>query len=237
MHNWNAPELIQKNLVIALERSGLKEKELASRLDISYMTVNNWICGRTTPSLNSLSKISEVLNIAVQDLFSENDLPLRKAPESENDVVTFQEINYVFLDKKRGFSTQYSRRTWPVPRYLLGGIPEREMRLLHLFDESFAPFFRMHDRLLLHCEGKPQEGDVLYMIKANGEPTIREMRTLEGGVHFLPFSPDEQDFVVSPTKVEYLSIFGRIVQMIRPVSPIVKPALPSQEETAEKKKD
>jgi putative transcriptional regulator len=48
---------------------------LAKELDVNYNTVTNWSCNATQPSLATLYKIAEVLEVDVADLlFSRNEL-------------------------------------------------------------------------------------------------------------------------------------------------------------------
>lgn len=221
MYNWNVSELIQKNLLIAVSRAGITQREFAKQLGVSEMTVSNWMCGRTTPSLEAISRICESLNISIQSLFSEHELPDESPKEDRkpDDVVMFQELNFIYRDKKRGFTTRYSLRTWPIPRVCLKGHSEEEMRLLHLYGDQYEPYFKEDDLLLIQCQNKVQDGDVVYMVKNNGVATIRKLSLTETTATFIPFDPKEKRIQIAADKLKTMNIYGRVIQVIRMVSP------------------
>lgn len=55
-----------------LKEKGIKQTWLAERLGKSFKIVNNYVCNRSQPSLETLYKIAEILQVEVKELLSEN---------------------------------------------------------------------------------------------------------------------------------------------------------------------
>lgn len=94
--------LFSKNLNHYRKARGLKQKELAAKLDISAAAVSSWETGISTPHLETLYKICNVLEISISDLlgiedhYSVDERALleayRKHPEMQKAVKTLLEI-------------------------------------------------------------------------------------------------------------------------------------------------
>jgi transcriptional regulator with XRE-family HTH domain len=51
-----------------LKSKGVKQNWLAQRIGVSTVTVSNWVKGKSYPSKKNLLKLSEVLNVHLNDL-------------------------------------------------------------------------------------------------------------------------------------------------------------------------
>ena len=47
---------------------GIKQKWLASKIGVSEVTISNWVKEKTVPSKIHLEKLSEILNVPIQEL-------------------------------------------------------------------------------------------------------------------------------------------------------------------------
>lgn len=56
-----------------LDEKGISQTWLAKRLDKSFNTVNAYVCNRTQPNLETLHKISHILNVDMKDLISDTN--------------------------------------------------------------------------------------------------------------------------------------------------------------------
>lgn len=56
------------NLRVVRIKSNLTQKELASKLNVSYKTLNHWELGYTEPNLSALLTIKEIFNISIDEL-------------------------------------------------------------------------------------------------------------------------------------------------------------------------
>lgn len=62
-------ENVRKNLGYYLSLRKLSQKDLADKLNVSQSAVTNWIKGKNSPDIETVSQICEILNISVVDLF------------------------------------------------------------------------------------------------------------------------------------------------------------------------
>ena len=56
-----------------LERRGMSSAELSRRIGVTKATVSNLITGKTTPSVDTLNRIAEVLEVPFWQLFTNPD--------------------------------------------------------------------------------------------------------------------------------------------------------------------
>lgn len=61
------------NLRKALENKGMKQTELATKIDVSPQVISNWFGNRATPDILNLSRISDVLDISIDSLCGKNE--------------------------------------------------------------------------------------------------------------------------------------------------------------------
>ena len=54
-----------------LEKKHKSQVWLSQEIDVSVVSVNNWVKNKTNPSLETLYKISKVLNVKISDLIDE----------------------------------------------------------------------------------------------------------------------------------------------------------------------
>ena len=55
-----------------LEERGISQTWLSKKLNMSYNSVNSYVCNRSQPNLETLLKISRILNVDLKDLISDN---------------------------------------------------------------------------------------------------------------------------------------------------------------------
>lgn len=54
-----------------LDEKGISQTWLAKKLDKSFNSVNSYVCNRTQPNLETLLRISQILNVDMKDLIAE----------------------------------------------------------------------------------------------------------------------------------------------------------------------
>ena len=54
-----------------LEKNHKSQVWLSQEIDVSVVSVNNWVKNKTNPSLETLYKISKVLKVKISDLIDE----------------------------------------------------------------------------------------------------------------------------------------------------------------------
>ena len=61
-------DLFPKNLKKAIKAKGYTQKELAKRAKIPFETISAWVRGKSTPRLDSLILVANVLEISIDEL-------------------------------------------------------------------------------------------------------------------------------------------------------------------------
>ena len=84
----NLMEIIGKNIKYLRIKKGLSQQQLANKIDKDRSSIAYWESGKTTISLESLAKLSEVFNIPFSELMKE---------ESEDDKEKKEDL--IFFDK------------------------------------------------------------------------------------------------------------------------------------------
>lgn len=61
------------NIRLYRERSGLRQVDLAKKLDVDQTAVSNWELGKTKPLRKYHKKLAKLLNCTVEELLAEED--------------------------------------------------------------------------------------------------------------------------------------------------------------------
>ena len=64
--------LITENIRREIEQSGLKKCDIASKLGVSKATITQYLSGRAQPTLATLSKLCEILDVSADDILNVN---------------------------------------------------------------------------------------------------------------------------------------------------------------------
>ena len=92
---------IQKNLGYYLTLRGMSQKDFADALGVSQSAVTCWIKGKNSPDIETISKICDLLNISVVELFGTNGIEFISDDQfCENAILEgFRKLNHKGKDK------------------------------------------------------------------------------------------------------------------------------------------
>lgn len=82
-------ESIRSRIEMQLKRKGMTQKDLATRLNVTEVTVSRWLSGERDPSIETLNKIAEELGTTtsyffVTDNWQNENKPAEKKSDSVN---------------------------------------------------------------------------------------------------------------------------------------------------------
>ncbi len=63
---------LKRNLSYYLDLMNISQKTLAEKLNVSQAAVTNWVKGKNSPDIETVSEICDFLNIKMSDLLGEN---------------------------------------------------------------------------------------------------------------------------------------------------------------------
>ena len=85
-HKKDKDDFMKKNFIPnlrkALDDKGMKQSELATKIDVSPQVISNWLGNRATPDILDLSRISDVLDIPIDTLCGKNEERINSDIES-----------------------------------------------------------------------------------------------------------------------------------------------------------
>lgn len=79
----NLREIIRSNLERYLTESGYTQKEFAEKLGVSKSSVTNWVKGKNSPDVELVAPICKLLNITINDFYSDGPLIKFEPQESK----------------------------------------------------------------------------------------------------------------------------------------------------------
>ncbi|MGN8809359.1 helix-turn-helix domain-containing protein [Absicoccus porci] len=101
-HKKDKDDFMEKNFIPnlrkALDDKGMKQSELATKIDVSPQVISNWLGNRATPDILDLSRISDVLDIPIDRLCGKNEEHINSDIESFKGLLTSIWKQCIFCD-------------------------------------------------------------------------------------------------------------------------------------------
>lgn len=69
---------LSRNIRDVIIASGVSRKVIAQKLNVSQVSVSNWITGKNSPDLETLINFCEMFDVSLNDIYSENPIVIRK---------------------------------------------------------------------------------------------------------------------------------------------------------------
>lgn len=66
-------ELIQKRLIEAIKQSGISQKEIAEKLNVTISTVSHIFNGDNLPALDTFAKLCKILDVDTNYILCQDD--------------------------------------------------------------------------------------------------------------------------------------------------------------------
>lgn len=84
---------LKKNLSYYLDLMNVSQKALSEKLNVSQAAVTNWVKGKNSPDIETVSEICDFLNIKMSDLLGENK-NINKLDEKDNSLISkYNQLN------------------------------------------------------------------------------------------------------------------------------------------------
>lgn len=84
---------LKKNLSYYLDLMNVSQKPLSEKLNVSQAAVTNWVKGKNSPDIETVSEICDFLNIKMSDLLGENK-NINKLDEKDNSLISkYNQLN------------------------------------------------------------------------------------------------------------------------------------------------
>ena len=88
-------ENFNENLRYAREQKGLSQKDVAEKIGVAKSTYSLYVSGNREPNVQTIKKISDVLNVSADDLLGINSEPTTIAAHFDGDEYTEEQLNRI----------------------------------------------------------------------------------------------------------------------------------------------
>lgn len=189
--------------------AGMKQSDLARRLNVGQTTISNWENGISEPDQNSLRKIIAVFDVTADYILglssgiSKGEHSGVKIPvlgsvpagipiEAVQDILDYEEIS---------------------PELAATG----EYFALQIKGDSMAPDIKSGDIAIVRVQEKAENGQVVVVMVNGDEATVKRIKFLAEGLMLLPNNPAYEPvvFTVEDIVNKPMRIIGRVVEVRR----------------------
>ncbi|MBQ2972808.1 MAG: LexA family transcriptional regulator [Clostridia bacterium] len=172
------------------KKKGMSQKELADACCVHQTAVSQWEKGRTTPDLNSLKMLSEVLGVSVEALIG------TEKNNDENRIRGFEQINAENISQRLGRSEHFA---------------------LVIADESMMPTLKPGDTVIINRNMPASNGDIVAVTVGNGNAIIKRIIKKDTSILLVSDNSEYEPMVFSYGEFYNLpvSVLGRVIEMRR----------------------
>lgn len=191
---------------------GMKQSDLASRLNVQQGTISNWETGKTEPDLASLTKMATIFEVTADYILGRSS-PVQEIPagiripvlgsvpagiplEAIEDIIDWEEL---------------------PPSMAAGG---KDYFALEVKGDSMYPAFLEGDRVIIQKTDVCNSGDIC-VVRVNGdEATLKEIRIgKDRSLSLIPRNTNYAPRTYSADEIENLpvSIAGVVVELRRKI--------------------
>ncbi len=170
-------------------KKGMSQKELAEACCVHQTAVSQWEKGRTTPDINSLKLLSEVLGVSVETLIGNER-------EDENRIRGFEKINAESAVQRLGRSEYFA---------------------LIITDDSMAPTLKPGDTVIINRNIPAVSGDIVAVAVADGDAMIKRIIKKDTSILLVSENSEYEPLVFSYGEFYNLpvTVLGRVTEMRR----------------------
>ena len=88
-------EHFNENLREARERKGISQKDMAEKIGVAKSTYSLYESGKREPSVDTIKKIADILNISADTLLGIEEQPMTLAAHFDGNEYTEEELNEI----------------------------------------------------------------------------------------------------------------------------------------------
>ena len=189
--------------------AGMKQIDLAHRLQVGQNTISNWENGKTYPDQESLKKLAALFDVTADYILGfasgiskgENtgvkipvlgSVPAGIPIEAVQDILDYEEIS---------------------PELAATG----EYFALQIKGDSMSPDIKSGDIAIVRAQEKAENGQVVVVMVNGDEATVKRIKFLSEGLMLVPNNPTYEPvvFTVEDIVNKPVRIIGRVVEVRR----------------------
>ena len=184
--------------------AGIKQIDLAQRLNVGQNTISNWETGKSEPDSTMLKKLAQELGTTVDYLVG-GPLPGKMSGvripvlgdvaagipiEAITDIVDYEEIDAALARTGDFFG-------------------------LRIKGDSMEPRMKEGDVVIVRQQETAETGDTVVVLVNGDSATVKKIKYGPDGITLLPTNPSHDPFFYSAAEVEQLPVrvIGRVVEL------------------------
>ena len=193
------------------KNKGILQKELADRLSVGKSTVAMWETNKREPDIDTVMKISEILDVSVDELLGKN------VPESNAQLLPSEYIRMIpcFESASAGFGTDAQNRVIDyVPLYIVNEQEAEETICITVRGDSMHPRIEDGDIVQVHKQDTAETGDIVVILNGS-EAYVKRFIHGKNGVILESFNPAYPPMKFTKEGSNNLRIVGVVKRIIR----------------------
>lgn len=193
------------------KNKGILQKELADRLSVGKSTVAMWETNKREPDIDTIMKISKILDVSVDELLGKN------APESNAQLLPSEYIRMIpcFESASAGFGTDAQNRIIElIPIYIVNEQEAAETICITVRGDSMHPKIEDGDIVQVHKQNTAETGDIVVILDGD-EAFVKRFIHGKNGVILESFNPAYPPIKFTKEESNNLRIVGVVKRIIR----------------------
>lgn len=171
-------------------QKGLSQQKLASICGVHQTAVSQWENGRTVPDRDSLKVLSEIFEVTMETLLS------NEKPKDENKIPVFDFITAASICEKLG---------------------ESEYFALTVTDDGMFPAMQQGDTVIISRSTDVENGDIAAIAVGNSNTVIKKIIKKDTSIMLVSENTKYEPLIFSKAECETLPLFvlGKAVELRR----------------------
>lgn len=194
----NLKEILADNLKYYLDRNGLTQTELASKLSIPEMTMSNWTKAKTYPRIDKIQLLADFFNIKRSDLTEERPSNIYAAKPQ---TVKIPVLGKIACGDPILVEENYGEYRYESPDRL----PSGRLVYLEAKGDSMAPTIPDGSLVLIREQGNVENGEIAaVLLNGNTEATLKRVKKQGKAIILMPDNPKHNPIIVNaenPAKI------------------------------------
>lgn len=192
----------------ARKAAGLTQTEIAKMLGVAQNTYSYWENGKSKIDSQSLSRLSNILNVSVDYLLGQNisfthkkgiKIPVLGRIQAGIPVEAVEDI----LDYEE------------IPAELVQS--GAEFFALQVRGDSMEPVLKEKDVVIVQRQADVENGEMAVVLVNGDSATVKKIKKMNTGVMLLPYNPEYEPMFYSNDQIHSLPvvILGKVIELRR----------------------
>ncbi len=208
MSDLGNKQIMARNLRRYMDQKEVSRKDICEALGLSYMTVSDWINGKTYPRIDKIEMLANYFGVSKADLVEERNprLPVHPSPYGHYRIPVLTTVaagKPIYAEEDIIEWIDYDKD------------PGDHIRACRIEGNSMIPRIQDGDTIIFNTELGWEDGDVVVATVNGDHATCKRIRRYTDGIALLSDNTDIKPMYYSKQEVEDLpvKIIGRVMEV------------------------